>query len=222
MSPKKQLIMRKNYNDYYVYQYLNSNGTIYYIGKGRGNRAYRKHSNTRVPLNRDNIIILEKDLSENDSLLIESGLIKFHGLKKNGTGTLDNSHSWIGAMTGGRSKTDSYQKEMRALREEGYSMEYIAKKYSIARSTVFLFTSDIKVDKDKVKMVAKNGRPTNITENTKKQIKDMVEQGLTTNSITKTLKIGMGSFYKIIEEIKKESNEFSQIYDKFIESRKRG
>lgn len=75
-------------NVFYVYQYLNVDGTPYYIGKGKGTRIHKKHTFTILPP-KDRRIIIEKNLSEIDALVLENELIKKYGRKING-GMLDN------------------------------------------------------------------------------------------------------------------------------------
>ena len=61
---------------YYTYAYLRRNRTPYYIGKGEGSRAYQKHiGRAKRPTDRDRILILKRNLTEEEAFRHEKYMI---------------------------------------------------------------------------------------------------------------------------------------------------
>ena len=93
MSPlsahHKSAAVKYAMNIYYVYKYLREDGTPYYIGKGKGNRAYNPDHTVKLPP-RDRIRFVIKNISEADAHTLEKELILLYGRKDLGTGILRN------------------------------------------------------------------------------------------------------------------------------------
>lgn len=76
-------------NEYYTYAYLREDGTPYYIGKGKKYRAHQKRKVIKTPP-KDRIIILKRNLTEEQAFNHEKYMIFIFGRKDNNTGILRN------------------------------------------------------------------------------------------------------------------------------------
>tara|TARA_R100000027_G_scaffold59876_1_gene50360 strand:- start:44 stop:1018 length:975 start_codon:yes stop_codon:yes gene_type:complete len=78
-------------NIFYTYAYLRKGDrTPYYIGKGCGKRAYDSSHNVKVPDDKDRIIFLKQNLTEEEAFNHEKYMIAVLGRKDLGTGILRN------------------------------------------------------------------------------------------------------------------------------------
>jgi hypothetical protein len=78
-------------NIYYTYAYLREDRTPYYIGKGKENRAYKKHNVETPPKNR--ILFLKQNLTESEAFAHEIYMISVLGRIDLGTGILKNKNA---------------------------------------------------------------------------------------------------------------------------------
>lgn len=77
---------------FYTYAWLRKDGTPYYIGKGSGDRAFRRSRKVfpKPPNERNRILILKKNLTEEEAFKHEIYMIALYGRKDLGTGILHN------------------------------------------------------------------------------------------------------------------------------------
>jgi hypothetical protein len=77
---------------YYIYAYLRNDGSPYYIGKGKDDRAYikTKKDTIKPPTDKSKIVFMERNLTEIGAFALERKYIKWYGRKDLQTGILRN------------------------------------------------------------------------------------------------------------------------------------
>ena len=98
--------------EYYTYAFLREDKTPYYIGKGKGNRAYgRRYKGIKPPKDKSRILILKKNLTEEEAIKHEIYMIALFGRKDLDTGILHNRTDG-GDGTSGRIVNEETRRKM--------------------------------------------------------------------------------------------------------------
>jgi hypothetical protein len=109
---------------FYTYQYQRSDGTVYYVGKGNGDRALSKQRNAGVPVKAR--ILIQHCASEDEAYEMEKWWISFWGRKDNGTGILRNlTDGGVGYGTGAKRSKETLQKMREAKLGNKYSTGWV-------------------------------------------------------------------------------------------------
>ena len=158
--------------EYYTYAYLREDGTPYYIGKGRGDRAYKKGSRVFAPPPKNRIIKLKQNLTEEEAFKHEIYMIALFGRKDLGTGILHNRTDGGEGLSGairsketrrkisesmkGKSPSEEHRKKLSEVKK-GIPQEHIKKLNELKKGKPISKEHRIKISESmKGKYVGKN------------------------------------------------------------------
>jgi hypothetical protein len=99
-------------NNFYVYTYLREDGTPYYVGKGKGRRAYLNGRIPPKPPQLERIQIVKDNLTEDEAFILECKLIAEYGRKDLGTGILQNRTDGGEGVSGRIATPEAIQKRV--------------------------------------------------------------------------------------------------------------
>jgi hypothetical protein len=111
---------------YYTYAYLREDKTPYYIGKGTGDRLYKKGSRVFAPpKDKSRIIYLKQNLTEEEAFKHEIYMIAVLGRKDLGTGILHNRTDGGDGVSGAIRSDETRKRMSEARKGKPHSEEHV-------------------------------------------------------------------------------------------------
>jgi hypothetical protein len=114
--------------EYYTYAYLREDRTPYYIGKGKGNRAYKRNrKELKSPKDKSRILILKQNLTEEEAFKHEIYMIAVFGRKDLGTGILYNRTNGGEGSSGALRSEELRKKISSSMKGRTFTKEHLDK-----------------------------------------------------------------------------------------------
>jgi hypothetical protein len=185
---------------YYTYAYLREDGTPYYVGKGNGNRAFKRTKKCiKPPKDKSRIIILKQNLTEEEAFKHEKYMIAVFGRKDLGTGILHNRTDGGEGSSGATRSLELRNKISKSLKGRIVSEETKRKLSEIGKGKV--------VSEETKRKLSEIGKGKVLSEETKRKMSESRKNRVVTEETRKKLslshkgKITNAKKYVIIDDV---------------------
>jgi hypothetical protein len=167
---------------YYTYAYLREDGTPYYIGKGNGNRAFKRTKKCiKPPKDKLRIIFLKQNLTEEEAFKHEKYMIDIFGRKDLATGILYNKTDGGQGSSGATRSLELRNKISKSLKGRIVSEKTKRKLSEIGKSRI--------VSEETKRKLSKINKGKVISEETKRKMSESRKNRVVTEETRKKLSL---------------------------------